>query len=36
LRTWLSRGGKPADLIEIANRLPRAKTPLMQALSTLA
>ena len=36
LRTWLNRGGKPADLIEIANRLPRAKTPLIQALTILA
>jgi len=36
LRTWLNRSGKPAALIEIANRLPRAKTPLMQALTTLA
>lgn len=35
LRTWLNRGGKPADLIRIATRLPRAKTPLMQALATL-
>jgi len=26
LRAWLSRGGKPADLIEIASRPTRVKT----------
>jgi hypothetical protein len=35
LRAWLNRGGKPTLLVEIANQLPRAKTPPMQALSTL-
>ncbi len=35
LREWLRRGGKPARLIEIASRLPRAKTPLLQALEML-
>ena len=35
LRTWLNRGGKPADLIEMATKLPRAKTPLLQALNAL-
>jgi len=27
LKEWLRRGGKPARLIEIASRLPRAKGP---------
>ncbi len=35
LREWLRRGGKPARLIEIASRLPRAKSPVMQALDIL-
>jgi len=35
LRAWLNRGGKPTLLVEIADQLPRAKSPLMQALSTL-
>jgi predicted transcriptional regulator of viral defense system len=35
LRTWLTRGGRPALLVEIADQLPRASAPLMQALSTL-
>jgi predicted transcriptional regulator of viral defense system len=36
LREWLRRGGKPARLIEIASRLPRAKSPVLQALEMLA
>ncbi|OMB99878.1 hypothetical protein A5733_05000 [Mycobacterium sp. NS-7484] len=35
LREWLRRGGKPARLIDIACRLPRAKSPVMQALDIL-
>ena len=35
LRNWLNRGGKPADLIELAIKLPRAKGPLLQALNAL-
>jgi len=35
LREWLRRGGKPARLIEIASRLPRAKSPILQALDML-
>jgi predicted transcriptional regulator of viral defense system len=35
LREWLRRGGKPARLIEIASRLPRAKSPVLQALEML-
>lgn len=36
LREWLRRGGKPARLIEIAMRLPRAKSPVLRALEMLA
>ena len=36
LREWLRRGGKPARLIEIASRLPRAKGPVLRALDVLA
>jgi hypothetical protein len=35
LKEWLRRGGKPVRLIEIASRLPRAKTPILQALEML-
>lgn len=35
LREWLRRGGKPARLIEIASLLPRAKSPVLQALEML-
>ncbi|MGB0436762.1 MAG: type IV toxin-antitoxin system AbiEi family antitoxin domain-containing protein [Mycobacterium sp.] len=35
LREWLRRGGKPARLIEIASHLPRAKSPVLQALEIL-
>ena len=35
LREWLRRGGKPARLIDVASRLPRAKSPVLQALSML-
>ena len=36
LREWLRRGGKPAQLIEIASQLPRASGPLQQMLEALA
>ena len=36
LRQWLHAGGKPALLMDIATRLPRAKTPVLQALEMLA
>ncbi|WP_319446906.1 MULTISPECIES: type IV toxin-antitoxin system AbiEi family antitoxin domain-containing protein [unclassified Mycobacterium] len=35
LRGWLRRGGKPAKLIAIASQLPRAKSPVLQALDML-
>jgi predicted transcriptional regulator of viral defense system len=35
LREWLRRGGKPATLIAIASHLPRAKSPVLQALDML-
>lgn len=35
LREWLRRGGKPARLMEIASRLPRAKSPVLHALELL-
>jgi hypothetical protein len=35
LREWLRRGGKPARLIEIGSQLPRAKSPILQALDML-
>lgn len=36
LKEWLRRGGKPAHLIGTAARLPRAKTPILQALDALS
>jgi hypothetical protein len=36
LREWLRRGGKPAELMEIATVLPRAKGPVLQILEALA
>ena len=36
LREWLRRGGKPARLIELATKLPRAKGPVLRALEALA
>lgn len=36
LKEWLRRGGKPARLMEIASQLPRAKSPILQALEALA
>lgn len=36
LKEWLHRGGKPATLIEIASRLPRAKGPVLHVLDALA
>jgi hypothetical protein len=35
LRQWLRRGGQPARLIEIGSKLPRAKSPILQALGML-
>ena len=35
LREWLRRGGKPARLIVIASRLPRARSPILYALEML-
>lgn len=35
LREWLRRGGKPGRLIEVASQLPRAKSPVTQALEIL-
>lgn len=35
LREWLRRGGTPARLIAMAARIPRAKTPIMNALEML-
>lgn len=36
LQAWLKRGGKPSALLELATWIPRARTPLLQALTTLA
>jgi len=36
LREWLRRGGKPAQLMEIASRLPRTSGPLQRTLEALA
>jgi hypothetical protein len=36
LKEWLRGGGQPARLVEMAMRLPRAKTPILQALDTLS
>jgi predicted transcriptional regulator of viral defense system len=36
LRSWLGRGGKPADLLEIASRLPRTREPLLRTLEIMA
>lgn len=36
LREWLRRGGKPADLMNIATKLPRAKGPTLQMLEAIA
>jgi predicted transcriptional regulator of viral defense system len=35
LREWLRRGGKPAQLMEVASRLPRASGPLQRTLEAL-
>ena len=35
LREWLRRGGEPAQLIAMAARIPRARTPIMNALEML-
>lgn len=36
LQEWLRRGGKPAHLIDLATRIPRAKTPILDALDAFA
>lgn len=36
LKEWLRRGGKPAQLLQLATTLPRAKTPVLTALDALA
>lgn len=36
LKEWLRRGGKPGRLLAIAQQLPRAKGPILQALDALA
>lgn len=36
LKEWLRRGGKPAAIAEMAKCLPRARTPLLNALDALA
>lgn len=36
LKEWLRKGGKPAQLMEIAYQLPRAKSPVLRALEALA
>lgn len=36
LKEWLRRGGKPAQMVEVASQLPRAKRPILQALDFLA
>jgi hypothetical protein len=36
LKEWLRRGGKPARLLELATKLPRAKGPVLRALDVLA
>jgi predicted transcriptional regulator of viral defense system len=35
LKEWLRRGGKPAQLIQIASQLPRAIGPVLRALEAL-
>lgn len=35
-KEWLRRGGKPAKLMHIASQLPRAKSPVLNALEFLA
>lgn len=36
LREWLRQGGKPAELMAIASKLPRAKSPILHALELLS
>ncbi len=36
LREWLRQGGKPAEIMAIASKLPRAKGPLLHALELLS
>ncbi len=36
LREWLRRGGKPAEIMAIASKLPRAKSPILHALDVLS
>lgn len=35
LKEWLLRGGKPARLMDLATRIPRAKSPVLHALEVL-
>jgi predicted transcriptional regulator of viral defense system len=35
LREWLHRGGKPAQLMEIATQLPRSQGPLLRTLEAI-
>lgn len=35
LKEWLRRGGRPAALMDIAEQLPRARTPVLRALEVL-
>lgn len=35
LKEWLRQGGKPAHLIELATRLPRARQPLLETLQVI-
>lgn len=34
-KEWLRRGGKPAELMEFATQLPRAKAPLLRTLEVI-
>jgi predicted transcriptional regulator of viral defense system len=35
-KEWLRRGGKPADLMQVAKQIPRAKSPVLAALEMLS
>lgn len=35
LKEWLRRDGKPSHLVDLASRLPRAKSPVLRALEML-
>ena len=36
LKEWLRRGGKPSEILKLAEKIPRAKTPLLFALEMLS